>query len=297
MMFALAIAISADPSPLEDAAKMNGFAVSARNGDSSDEFRTLRLLHSSGLHNLLVDSQTVRNDVGEEFRNLIDGMNALQLDSTGTTNNLTAVDKAPIGTIAVVRAGSILIREGDAWEGKNVQSIWFLTGKLPALFLVGTNVRTYVRWIDIPNRDGGFRLGASDKSALSGAVTSLARWHNSEVTGRLSFTDDTQRVAGREMVTKVDKNQNVYVDMNELSRHRGWNFTISLEPARADVRIGNDHIKIYPGSDRIHINDELVTLPCTVPTQGYGVYLPLRLLQERGYLPSADRLQKNATPW
>jgi hypothetical protein len=58
-----------------------------------------------------------------------------------------------------------------------------------------------------------------------------------------------------------------------------------------------DHIKIYPGSDRIQINDELVTLPGTVPTQGYGVYLPLRLLQERGYLPSADRLQKNATPW
>jgi hypothetical protein len=31
-----------------------------------------------------------------------------------------------------------------------------------------------------------------------------------------------------------------------------------------------------------------VTLPGTVPTQGYGVYLPLRLLQERGYLPSTN---------
>jgi hypothetical protein len=104
--------------------------------------------------------------------------------------------------------------------------------------------------------------------------------------GSWSFVDNIQRIAGREMVTKMDKDQNVYVDMNELSRHRGWNFSISLEPARADVRIGNDHIKIYPGADRIHINDELVTLPGTVPTQGYGVYLPLRLLQERGYLPS-----------
>ncbi|GAB4125712.1 MAG: hypothetical protein Fur0036_12320 [Fimbriimonadaceae bacterium] len=114
----------------------------------------------------------------------------------------------------------------------------------------------------------------------------IARWHNSEATAMFAFVDNIQRVAGREMVTKVDKNQNVYVDMNELSRHRGWSFTVSLEPARADVRIGNDHIKIYPGADRIHINDELVTLPGTVPTQGYGVYLPLRLLQERGYLPA-----------
>jgi hypothetical protein len=117
-------------------------------------------------------------------------------------------------------------------------------------------------------------------------MMALARWHNSEATAKLGFVDNTQRVAGREMVAKVDKDQNVYVDMNELSRHRGWNFSISLEPARADVRIGNDHIKIYPGADRIHINDELVTLPGTVPTQGYGVYLPLRLLQERGSLPS-----------
>jgi hypothetical protein len=112
------------------------------------------------------------------------------------------------------------------------------------------------------------------------------RWYDSANQGKWSFVDSIQRVAGREMVTKVDKNQNVYVDMNELSRHRGWNFTISLEPARADVRIGNDLIRIYPGADRIHINDELVTLPGTVPTQGYGVYLPLRLLQERGYLLS-----------
>lgn len=114
----------------------------------------------------------------------------------------------------------------------------------------------------------------------------LTRWQNSQTTTTFGFTDNIQRVAGREMVTKVDKDQNVYVDMNELSRHRGWNFTISLEPARADVRIGNDLIRIYPGADRIHINDELVTLPGTVPTQGYGVYLPLQLLQERGYLPS-----------
>ena len=112
------------------------------------------------------------------------------------------------------------------------------------------------------------------------------RWYDSANQGAWNFVDYIQRVAGREMVTKVDKDQNVYVDMNELSRHRGWNFSISLEPARADVRIGNDHIKIYPGADRIHINDELVTLPGTVPTQGYGVYLPLRLLQERGYLPA-----------
>ncbi len=116
----------------------------------------------------------------------------------------------------------------------------------------------------------------------------LARWHNSETTAKFVFVDNIQRVAGREMVTKVDKDQNVYVDMNELSRHRGWNFSISLEPARADVRIGNDLIRIYPGADRIHINDELVTLPGTVPAQGYGVYLPLRLLQERGYLPAEN---------
>jgi len=112
------------------------------------------------------------------------------------------------------------------------------------------------------------------------------RWYDSANQGAWNFFDNIQRVAGREMVTKVDKDQNVYVDMNELSRHRGWNFTISLEPARADVRIGDDLIRIYPGADRIHINNELVTLPGTVPTQGYGVYLPLRLLQERGYLPN-----------
>jgi hypothetical protein len=114
------------------------------------------------------------------------------------------------------------------------------------------------------------------------------RWHHSQLACQWGFVDNIQRVAGREMVTKVDMDQNVYVDMNELSRHRGWNFTISLEPARADVRIGNDLIRIYPGADRIHINDELVTLPGTVPTQGYGVYLPLRLLQERGYLPAEN---------
>lgn len=93
---------------------------------------------------------------------------------------------------------------------------------------------------------------------------------------------------GNGVVVRMGDDEVPYVDMNELSRHRGWNFTISLEPARADVRIGDDHIRIYPGADRIHINNELVTLPGTVPTQGYGVYLPLRLLQERGYLPAEN---------
>lgn len=93
---------------------------------------------------------------------------------------------------------------------------------------------------------------------------------------------------GNGVVVRMGDDEMPYVDMNELSRRRGWNFTISLEPARAEVRIGDDHIRIYPGADRIHVNDELVTLPGTVPTQGYGVYLPLRLLQERGFLPAEN---------
>ncbi|MFN3963463.1 MAG: hypothetical protein ACK4NQ_10845 [Fimbriimonadaceae bacterium] len=119
-------------------------------------------------------------------------------------------------------------------------------------------------------------------------VVSLTRWHNSEHTGKVLFADQEFRMMGNGVVVRMGDDEVPYVDINELSRQRGWIFTISLEPARVDVRIGDDHIKIYPGADRIHINDELVTLPGTVPTQGYGVYLPLRLLQERGYLPAEN---------
>lgn len=286
MTVMLALAMSEQTSPLLDVARANDFTIASRVGSREDGFFSLGLVHSSGAHYLLVDSQVVRKDAMEEFRNLIDGMNAIHVDSKGITVNLGAADSAPIGTAITVQRGSALITHGDVWEGKTVQSVWSVSGNFPALFLVGSSARSYARWGDAPDRSAGSRQGATDKSMLSSMVTSLARWHNSEVCGALAYVDNIQRVAGREMVTKVDKNQNVYVDMNELSRHRGWNFTISLEPARADVRIGNDHIKIYPGADRIHINDELVTLPGTVPTQGYGVYLPLRLLQERGYLPA-----------
>jgi len=51
-------------------------------------------------------------------------------------------------------------------------------------------------------------------------MMSITRWHNSESSAKFTYVDNIQRVAGREMVTKVDKDQNVYVNMNELSRHR-----------------------------------------------------------------------------
>jgi len=50
-------------------------------------------------------------------------------------------------------------------------------------------------------------------------MMSITRWHNSESSAKFTYVDNIQRVAGREMVTKVDKDQNVYVNMNELSRH------------------------------------------------------------------------------
>ncbi len=187
-------------------------------------------------------------------------------------------DGSPAGTLVKPPMDSLAVRYQLCREGEEMESV---VGHL----LVSNGLVTQFTWMPVGNRDRNTDWG-QDKRVLESLRVAATRWHHSQLRCKWGFVDNIQRVAGREMVAKVDKDQNVYVDMNELSRHRGWNFTISLEPARADVRIGNDHIRIYPGADRIHINDELVTLPGTVPTQGYGVYLPLRLLQERGYLPS-----------
>lgn len=152
--------------------------------------------------------------------------------------------------------------------------------------MIGSHIKTNFIWKEFkkPGEPIGFATGVDKSLQLN--VVSLTRWHNSEHTGRVLFEDQEFRMMGNGVVVRMGDDEVPYVDMNELSRHRGWNFTISLEPARADVRIGDDLIRIYPGADRIHINNELVTLPGTVPTQGYDVYLPLRLLQEHGYLPN-----------
>jgi hypothetical protein len=213
-------------------------------------------------------------------------MNAISVHPGGARFNVAAFDGAPIGVVVPVKAGSALIRFADLVEDQPVQSVWTYAAFLPANILVGSHAKTNFRWERYrkPGEPIGFGTAADKSSQLT--VVSLTRWHNSEHTGKVLFADQEFRMMGNGVVVRMGDDEVPYVDMNELSRHRGWNFTISLEPARADVRIGNDHIKIYPGADRIHINDELVTLPGTVPTQGYGVYLPLRLLQERGYLPS-----------
>jgi len=187
-------------------------------------------------------------------------------------------DGGPAGTLVKPSVDSLAVRYQLCREGQEMESV---LGHL----LISNGLMTQFTWMPVGNRGRNTDWG-QDKRVLESLRIAATRWHHSQLLCKWGFVDNIQRVAGREMVTKVDKDQNVYVDMNELSRHRGWNFSISLEPARADARIGNDHIRIYPGADRIHINDELVTLPGTVPTQGYGVYLPLRLLQERGYLPA-----------
>jgi hypothetical protein len=217
---------------------------------------------------------------------MIGGPSGLVPHPGGIRFNLQALDGAPIGVVLPVKYASALIRYGDVVEGQLVQTVWSHVDFLPINSLIGSRVKTHLYWKEyrMPGEPIGFATGV-DKS-LQVTVVSLTRWHNSEHTGRVLFEDQEFRMMGNGVVVRMGEDELPYVDLNELSRHRGWNFTISLEPARADVRIGNDHIKIYPGADRIHINDELVTLPGTVPTQGYGVYLPLRLLQERGYLPS-----------
>lgn len=283
--------------PIEAISRTHSFSIVREEIYPGGTPSALALRHSSGLHLATLSSSELRADPTQSYRKFTDGMNGFEPDTEGIGNNLKALDDAPIGIMVPVELESSLMRFGGLWQGKKVQSIWATSGQAPTISVIGSCVRTDFLWQPVAGLDRSQELLSRDKSSFNSAVLAFARWHNSESTATIAFVDRGHLVAGRQMVTKVDKNQNVYVDMNELSRHRGWNFTVSLEPARADVRIGNDHIKIYPGADRIHINDELVTLPGTVPTQGYGVYLPLRLLQERGYLPSADRLQKNATPW
>jgi hypothetical protein len=208
---------------------------------------------------------------------LLEGVLSSSVGPVSTAGRITT-DRSPIGTAVVPAVGSIIVSMGLCKVGESIDS-----ARSHAIF--SQDMATSFSWMPSGYSGRSSTWGPS-KEPYAALETASLRWIHSSKAADWAYSDNIQRVAGREMVTKVDKNQNVYVDMNELSRHRGWNFSISLEPARADVRIGNDHIKIYPGADRIHINDELVTLPGTVPTQGYGVYLPLRLLQERGYLPS-----------
>jgi hypothetical protein len=279
----IAILLASFPSseaPLDALLKSRNFEVSAKfQADRSDFQRndsvseTLHIDADSRQHKAVLRSRVYS---GKDYAQFLAVLRSSALLTHHTRFGLE--DDYPAGKAFIVEPRSFL-------EEMKVRKAGEMLDSAVPEVLVGSGVTTSFFWTPLVSSSRTPTLGDS-KDHLLLFKSSLMRWHHSVITGAWNYSENIQRVAGREMVAKVDKNQNVYVDMNELSRHRGWNFTISLEPARADVRIGNDHIKIYPGADRIHINDELVTLPGTVPTQGYGVYLPLRLLQERGYLPS-----------
>ncbi len=281
MITAMFILMANDPSsPADQLVRQRDFVVTSRKS-SNASVASLEYLGSETeyldskdkRHRIKLNSRFSTLDAQSSFDNLL-STSASLLPSL----QIGLADKNPSGVLVVLRESSPLARLGVRKAGERVET------SLDGL-LVSHACVTRFYWMPLVTAGRNPDFGG-EKESLSGFKDALLRWRHSEAVLGANFVDNIQRVAGREMVAKVDKDQNVYVDMNELSRHRGWNFSISLEPARADVRIGNDHIKIYPGADRIHINDELVTLPGTVPTQGYGVYLPLRLLQERGYLPS-----------
>ncbi len=284
MLAFLLLSSQADVAPLYNLVTEREFKIdSEKEGDYSRESEVYRRTSSLVLRSEVRQLRLTLETTESSREPLAEHDSRLEICSQNPYSNSNDsvfgfFDNNPVATVARPGKGSIFLRLRGIQEGASAEleaGSWF----------VGTGLVTEFSWMPVGtvgrNADWG-----PEKSKWSVFQGALMRWHHSMLAGSWSFVDNIQRIAGREMVTKVDKDQNVYVDMNELSRHRGWNFSISLEPARADVRIGNDHIKIYPGADRIHINDELVTLPGTVPTQGYGVYLPLRLLQERGYLPS-----------
>ena len=272
--------------PLEAICVENNFTISrsvtARNGN----YEFLSAKHESGSSAFTLTSVRLKGPPAASFFFRIDAPRYDELLYGGRDQMFKAIDGAPAGVFLSVPPELRAVRRQQLEAGQLVQACLVQLAPQPSVTIVSSLSETYTPWDVVGYEGRSASIGSKDKAEFTSCLMALARWQNSQTTTTFGFTDNIQRVAGREMVTKVDKDQNVYVDMNELSRHRGWNFTISLEPARADVRIGNDHIKIYPGADRIHINDELVTLPGTVPTQGYGVYLPLRLLQERGYLPA-----------
>ena len=287
-MFVFLALMAESLGPVESLCEANRFKIenSGTHANAGDLFLTARHDLGHSAFTILSNSNVV--DARSEFFQIVDSPGFDLATYGGTDRVFKASDYAPIGIASDIPKELFIVRSRRIDSSKPVQTCLVVVDQMPRVWLVGNYVNTRTKWDVIGYNGRSAHFGKEDKEEFDGCMMALARWHNSEATAKLGFVDNTQRVAGREMVTKVDKNQNVYVDMNELSRHRGWNFTISLEPARADVRIGDDHIRIYPGADRIHINDELVTLPGTVPTQGYGVYLPLRLLQERGYLPSTN---------
>ena len=266
--------------PFESILAKNGFSI-------VDRFERRYDIHATGT-GFTVSETYLRDDRRAKFLISSSQIQASALEIYENTYLLSAraptgtqspfLDTSPAGRLVFPDQDSVAIQLRHCKVGESLQSA-------SGSFLASDGFVTNFSWMPVGNQARNSDWGQSEDE-LRSPQAALMRWYDSANQGAWNFVDYIQRVAGREMVTKVDKDQNVYVDMNELSRHRGWNFSISLEPARADVRIGNDHIKIYPGADRIHINDELVTLPGTVPIQGYGVYLPLRLLQERGYLPA-----------
>jgi len=285
-MIPLLLAIPSATGPIEAVCQEHGFEIARSLRAERAEYLRMDAKHASRRLSFALKSSKLTFEPSTTFFGRLDSP-GFSLENYGGANRLfMASDSAPVGVMLPVPEHLSIVRFQVVEGGSIVQTCAVGYSPFPYVKLVGSSSSTTFQWNPVGYAGRSIDLGDEGKSDYIGCMMSITRWHNSESSAKFTYVDNIQRVAGREMVTKVDKDQNVYVDMNELSRHRGWNFTISLEPARADVRIGNDHIKIYPGADRIHINDELVTLPGTVPTQGYGVYLPLRLLQERGYLPS-----------
>jgi hypothetical protein len=285
-MLLLLLSISSAADPIESICLANDFVLEDRARGTSRNYIRLDAKHKTERLALTLKSSRLMQDSGSSFFGWIDSPGFTIELHGGKDRLFKGLDGSPAGVIRAIPEHLSIVQRKMVSAGDVVQTCAVVYGSLPTVNIVGTGAETMFLWSPVDQSGRSVDLGSSTKAEYNNSMMALSRWHNSQTTTTFGFADNIQRVAGREMVTKVDKDQNVYVDMNELSRHRGWNFTISLEPARADVRIGNDHIKIYPGADRIHINDELVTLPGTVPTQGYGVYLPLRLLQERGYLPA-----------
>ncbi|MBX3095353.1 MAG: hypothetical protein KF812_00685 [Fimbriimonadaceae bacterium] len=276
--------VSSYNSPLKELAASSSFVIREGDEASSDGTFDMLMAHSEHL------DVSFKSEVAFFDLPLIQ---ALEKDIffwprrsesvTGDSLAKGSPDGNPIGSILTIGDGRLLRQVTRRRPGDQVEACFGAFDQSVQPIIYSQSARASLIWFPVRTEGRSATIGGP-KEPLRSFVVAFMRWHLSEATGR-QFEQDSLFLNGHTYAILKDKQGSTYLDVVELANRNQWPAKLNLSPATIDVTSAGGKVTIYPGADRVKLNDEVITLSGTVPTRGYGAFLPLEFLQQNGFVP------------